>query len=151
MKNRSTSVWKFEGTEYGMNPEEHERRRRIWQLLTQDDRSLREIIEVVADDFDTAPKTVEEDLETIEEWLPELDLLREVPSISLLAKLRQNRQQLHQMAEQAHEQDDLVQERQIRSEINRSLNIERQLSDSELQITRTRSDDELEEFMRDLS
>lgn len=120
-----------------MDPEVHERRRRIWRLLVEDDLALGEIIETVADDFDTAPETIEEDLETIDDWLPELDLLREVPGIALLAEVRQNRQRLHQMAEQAHEQDDLTQERKIRSEINRSLNIERQLSNSDLKITRT--------------
>ncbi|WP_336361944.1 hypothetical protein [Halalkalicoccus salilacus] len=118
-----------------MDPEVHERRRRIWRLLVEDDLALGEIIETVADDFDTAPETIEEDLETIDDWLPELDLLREVPGIALLAEVRQNRQRLHQMAEQAHEQDDLTQERKIRSEINRSLNIERQLGNSDLKIT----------------
>lgn len=129
-----------------MDPEVHERRRRIWRLLVEDDLALGEIIETVADDFDTAPETIEEDLETIDDWLPELDLLREVPGVALLAEVRQNRQRLHQMAEQAHEQDDLTQERKIRSEINRSLNIERQLSNSDLKITRTPSP-EFEELL----
>lgn len=131
-----------------MDPEVHERRRRIWRLLVEDDLALGEIIETVADDFDTAPETIEEDLETIDDWLPELDLLREVPGIALLAEVRQNRQRLHQMAEQAHEQDDLTQERKIRSEINRSLNIERQLSNSDLTITRTPSPG-IEEILED--
>lgn len=132
-----------------MDPEVHERRRRIWRLLVEDDLALGEIIETVADDFDTAPETIEEDLETIDDWLPELDLLREVPGIALLAEVRQNRQRLHQMAEQAHEQDDLTQERKIRSEINRSLNIERQLSNSDLTITRTPSPG-VEEMLEDI-
>ena len=123
-----------------MDPEEHERRRRIWQLLVEDDLSLGEIIETVADDFDTDPETVEADLETIDDWLPELDLLRDIPGIALLAEIRQNRQRLHQMAERARDQDDLVQERKIRSEINRSLNIERQLGTSDMQTTRTSTD-----------
>lgn len=121
----------------GMEPEVHERRQRIWRLLVEDDLSFREIIETVADDFETTPETIEEDLQTIDDWLPELDLLREVPGIALLAEVRQNRRRLHRMAEQAHDQDDLVQERKIRSEINRSLNIERQLGNSDLEITHT--------------
>ena len=120
-----------------MDPEVHKRRRQIWRLLVEDALALGEIIETVADDFDTAPETIEEDLETINNWLPELDLLREVLGVALLAEVRRNRQRLHQMAEQAHEQDDLVQERKIRSEINRSLNIERQLGNSSFGITRT--------------
>lgn len=132
-----------------MDPEVHKRRRQIWRLLVEDDLALGEIIETVADDFDTAPETIEEDLETIDDWLPELDLLREVPGIALLAEVRQNRQRLHQMAEQAHEQDDLTQERKIRSEINRSLNIERQLSNSDLTITRTPSPG-VEEMLEDI-
>lgn len=53
------------------------------------------------------------------------------------------------MAEQAHKQDDLAQERTIRSEINRSLNIERQLGNSDLEITHT-PPQELEDFLDEL-
>jgi predicted DNA-binding protein YlxM (UPF0122 family) len=132
-----------------MDPEVHERRRRIWRLLVEDDLSLNEIIETVIEDFETTPETIEEDLESLGEWLPELDLLREVPGIALLAEIRQNRQRLHQMAERADEQEDLVQERKIRSEINRSLNIERQLANSKLQTIRTPSPG-IEDMLEDI-
>lgn len=132
-----------------MEPETHERRRRIWELLVQEDHSVPELIETVAEEFNTAPDTVEEEVETIDDWLHELDLLRRVSGISLLAELQQNRQQLHQMARQARDEEDLVQERKIRAEINRSLNIERQLNEDSTKIRHIERD--FNDLMDDLS
>lgn len=128
-----------------MNPEKHERRQRIWELIVRDDRVLTDIIATITEEFNVSTETVEDDIDTIDEWLPELDLLREVQGISLLAELRQNRQRLHQMADEAHNQGESTQERQIRAEINRSLNLERQLSNSSIQITKQK--DAMEEFL----
>lgn len=100
-----------------------------------EDPALTEVIETITDEFDTSRETVEADLNSIDEWLPKLDLFREVQGVSLLAELRQNRQRLYEMAEEARDQDELVEERKIRAEINRSLNMERHLNDSSLNTT----------------
>lgn len=126
-----------------MRAEDHERRQRIWELLVYEDPALREVIETITDEFDTSRETVEDDLNSIDEWLPKLDLFREVQGVSLLAELRQNRQRLYEMAEEARDQDELVEERKIRAEINRSLNMERHLSDSSLNTTPMNEVDEM--------
>lgn len=118
-----------------MKAEDHERRRRIWELLVYEDPALTDVIKTITEEFETSKQTVEADLDSIDEWLPKLDLFREVQGVALLAELRQNRQRLYEMAGEARDDDELVEERKIRAEINRSLNMERYLSDSSLNTT----------------
>lgn len=118
-----------------MKAEDHERRRRIWELLVYEDSALTDVIETITEEFETSRETVEADVDSIDEWLPKLDLFRQVPGVALLAELRQNRQRLYEMAEEARDDEELVEERKIRAEINRSLNMERHLSDSSLNTT----------------
>lgn len=117
-----------------MNTEDRERRQRIWELLTYEDHTYSEVIETVADEFEEDEETVEEDIQDIEKWLPKLDVFRDVQGIALLAELRRNRRKLHRMAEAVHEQEEYAEERKIRSEINRSINMERYLADSTLSV-----------------
>lgn len=126
-----------------MRAEDHERRQRIWELLVYEDPALTDVIETITDEFETSRETVEADLNSIDEWLPKLDLFREVQGVALLAELRQNRQRLYEMAAEARDDDELVQERKIRAEINRSLNMERHLTDSSLNTAPTDEVDEL--------
>ncbi|MFC7008526.1 hypothetical protein [Halalkalicoccus salilacus] len=118
-----------------MKAEDHERRRRIWELLVYEDPALTDVIKTITEEFETSKQTVEADLDSIDEWLPKLDLFRQVQGVALLAELRQNRQRLYEMAGEARDDDELVEERKIRAEINRSLNMERYLSDSSLNTT----------------
>lgn len=118
-----------------MKAEDHERRRRIWELLVYEDPALTDVIKTITEEFETSRETVEADLDSIDEWLPKLDLFRQVQGVALLAELRQNRQRLYEMAGEARDDDELVEERKIRAEINRSLNMERYLSDSSLNTT----------------
>lgn len=119
-----------------MNTEERERRQRIWELLTYEDHTYTEVIETVADEFEEDEETVEADIQNIGEWLPRLDVFRDVQGIALLAELRENRRKLHQMAETVHEREEYTEERKIRSEINRSINMERYLADSTLRVAK---------------
>lgn len=61
--------------------------------------------------FDVDEETLQDDVDTIDEWLPRLDITRDVGGISLLAEVRSNRQELHQLADQAREPDEWVEER----------------------------------------
>lgn len=117
-----------------MNAEDRERRQRIRELLTYEDYTYSEVIETVADEFEEDEETIEDEIQNIKKWLPKLDVFRDVQGITLLAELRENRRRLHQMAEAVHEQEEFVEERKIRSEINRSINMERYLADSTLTV-----------------
>lgn len=117
-----------------MNTEDHERRQRIWELLTYEDHTYSEVIETVADEFGEDEERVEKEIENIGKWLHKLDVFRDAPGITLLAELRENRRRLHQMAKTVHEQEEFVEERKIRSEINRSINMERHLANSTLTV-----------------
>ncbi|ADJ13938.1 PqqD family peptide modification chaperone [Halalkalicoccus jeotgali] len=125
-----------------MNTEERERRQRIWKLLTYEDQTYTEVVETVADEFEVDPDTVEEDIKNIDKWLYKLDVYRDVQGISLLAELRDNRRRLHQLAEILDEQGEFAEERKIRAEINRSINMERHLADSTLAVRRVSLEDE---------
>lgn len=41
-----------------MNPEKHERRQRIWELIVRDDRVLTDIIAVITEEFNVSTETV---------------------------------------------------------------------------------------------
>jgi hypothetical protein len=73
-----------------MNAEEYERRQRIWEVLTYEDLTYTEILETVANEFEVNEKTVEDDIQKVHMWLPELDILRDVQGMSLLAELRES-------------------------------------------------------------
>ena len=109
-----------------------------------------DVISEIAADFDVDEATVAEDIASIDEWLPELDTFHEGSGIALLVELRANRQQLHQLADQARDDEDLTQERKVREEINRSINFERQLHDASLKTRPSHSgiDDLLKEMDR---
>lgn len=94
------------------------------------------MIETVADEFEEDEETVEADIQNIGQWLHRLDVFRHVQGIALLAELRENRRKLHQMAETVHEREGYTEERKIRSEINRSINMERHLADSTLRVAK---------------
>lgn len=49
----------------------------------------------------------------------------------MLAEGRANRQQLHQLAGQARDAGDRTEERKVREELNRSLNLERRLREGD--------------------
>ncbi|MFC6905853.1 hypothetical protein [Halalkalicoccus tibetensis] len=69
-----------------MKLEEHERRRRIRELLIYEDTTPFRIVETIAGEFDVSDETVENDFKTVDDWIPKLDLLREVQGMSLLAR-----------------------------------------------------------------
>lgn len=131
-----------------MNTKDHERRQRIWELLTYEGHTYSEVIETVADEFGEDEETVEEEIENVRKWLPKLDVFRDTPGITLLAELRENRRRLHQMAKTAHEQEEFAEELKIRSEINRSINMERYLADSTLTVTK--KSHEYEDLLNDM-
>lgn len=85
--------------------------------------------------------TVEDDIQNVHRWLPKLDIFRDVQGVSLLAELRENRRRLYQMVETACDQE-FPDELKIRSEINRSINMERHMADSSMGVIRRSSKDE---------
>lgn len=131
-----------------MDDNERTRRQALWErhLLMGEPRET--VITELTAEYDVDEATVEDDLETITEWLPKLDPLRDAGGISALAELRANRQQLHQLAQQAREEGDITEERKIREEINDSLNLERRLRESSTDVVRTDSEIDLAELMK---
>ena len=132
-----------------MTPEERARRQQLWQRHLKNGEDRETVIADLAAEFEVAEQTLEEDLDTIDEWLPRLDVLRNVGGISLLAELRANRQHLHQLADDARDADDLTEERKVREEINRSLNLERRMREGPVTTTKSDATLELEELQGD--
>lgn len=129
-----------------MKPTPHSRREELWKRYVLFGEPREEVVADVAADFDVTPETIADDLQGIDAWLPELDVRRDVTGISLLAELRVNRQRLHQLAHDANSEEDITAERQIREEINRSLDLERRLLEGSV----TTQIDELDQLMSEL-
>ena len=115
-----------------MTASDRDRRTRLWERYVLRGEPREEVIADLTTEFDADEATIMEDIDSIDEWLPELDVYHEASGMALLVELRANRQQLHQLADQARDDDDLTQERKVREEINRSINFERQLHDASL-------------------
>ena len=133
-----------------MTPTERARRTRIWERYILRGESREEVVSEIAAEFDVDEATVHEDLTSITHWLPRLDELRDMSGIALFMELRANRQQLHQLADQARDTGELTQERKVREEINRSINFERQLLDSDLKTELTTSEKTVGEMLEDV-
>lgn len=115
-----------------MTEPEHARRTRLWERYVLRGEPRKDVVPEIAAEFDVEEATIAEDIASIDEWLPELDVFHEASGIALLVELRVNRQQLQQLADRARDDDDMTQERKIREEINRSINFERQLHEASL-------------------
>ncbi|ADB60143.1 hypothetical protein Htur_1253 [Haloterrigena turkmenica DSM 5511] len=132
-----------------MTPSERARRTRLWERYVLRGEPHEEVVSEVAAEFDVDEKTIREDLTSISHWLPRLDEFRDMSGVALLMELRANRQQLHQLADQARDAEDITQERKIREEINRAVNFERQLLDSDLKTGLTTGGKTVGEMMDD--
>lgn len=130
-----------------MTSSEHTRRTRLWERYVLRGEPREEVIAEITAEFDVEEATVAEDIASVAEWLPELDVFHEASGIALLVELRTNRQQLHQLADQARDDEDLTQERKVREEINRSINFERQLHDASIKTKPARGVDKFVEEM----
>ena len=131
-----------------MPSSEHARRKRLWERYILRGEPYEEVIPEIAAEFDVDEETIDEDLATISDWLQELELFRDEGGIALVVELRANRQQLHQLADLARDEEDLTEERQIREEINRSINLERRLHEASLKTKPPSS--EMERLMDEL-
>ncbi|MDS0475683.1 hypothetical protein [Natrinema sp. 1APR25-10V2] len=124
---------------------EQTRRTQIWERYVLRGEPRETVVAEVAADLDVDEATIREDLDSIRTWLPDLDEFRDIGGIALVVELRANRQQLHQLADEARDDEDITEERKIRQEINRSINVERQLHDT---LPKTKATG-MEEFMKD--
>lgn len=124
------------------------RRRRLWERYLLRGEPREEVVPELATEFDVAEETIEDDIATVADWIADLDLVRAEDGLTLIAELRANRQHLNQLADMARDEGELTEERKVREEINRSINIERQLHDASLKTTPATS--ELNKFLDDL-
>lgn len=129
-----------------MPSSERARRTRLWERYILRGEPRETVVPEIAAEFDVDEATVAEDIATITDWLPRLDESRDISGIALLQELRANRQQLHQLADRARDDEDLTQERKIREEINRSINFERQLHEGDLKTALSADDKTIDEL-----
>ena len=106
-----------------------ERRRELWRLIYLEGQSDAEVVERLAEQYDVPEETIQEDLETVAEWLPDFELPDKVDHFSLRQELRENRKRLHAMAQAAQEQGQLELELKIRREIRREVNTDMTLAE----------------------
>ena len=110
-----------------MKTDEHDRRRKTWELFFLDGAQKSEVIRQVADEFGVKEETVKEDFEQMEDWLPELNQSGRVVELSMLLELQRTRQRLREMAAEAQEEDDLKLELSIRKEILSAIKLDERL------------------------
>ncbi len=129
-----------------MTPSDRARRTRIWERFILRGEPREEVVTEIAAEFDVDEATIHEDFESITHWLPRLDEFRDMSGFALLLEFRANRQQLQQLADQARDDEDITQERKIRKEINRALNFERRLLESDIKTALSGTDKTIDEL-----
>lgn len=110
-----------------MQTDEHDRRRKTWELFFLESDQKSEVIRKVVDEFGVTEETVKEDFEQMEDWLPKLNQSGRVEELSMLLELQRTRQRLREMAAEAQEQNDLKLELSIRKEILSAIKLDERL------------------------
>jgi len=112
-----------------MRSETRDRRKKTWELLQIEGLSEEEAVTTVAEEHDVSESTVSEDIRNMEEWLPEISRSAREAELSLLYELEENRQRLHEMADEARDNDDLSMELKIRRSIVNTIKLGGQLNE----------------------
>ena len=112
-----------------MRSETRDRRKKTWELLQIEGLSEEEAVATVAEEHDVSESTVSEDIRNMEEWLPEISRSAREAELSLLYELEENRQRLHEMADEARDNDDLSVELKIRRSIVNTIKLGGQLNE----------------------
>lgn len=112
-----------------MRSETRDRRKKTWELLRIEGLSEEEAVTTVAEEHDVSESTVSEDIRNMEEWLPEISRSAREAELSLLYELEENRQRLHEMADEARDNDDLSVELKIRRSIVNTIKLGGQLNE----------------------
>lgn len=130
-----------------MRPETRDRRKTTWKLLEVDGISEAEATSTITAEYDVAESTVREDINTMEEWLPEMSRSARVAELSLVYEVEETRQRLYEMAEEAQDNGDFDMELKIQQRIIDTIKLSNRLRDD---IDRDpREETLLDEMMKD--
>lgn len=106
------------------------RRRETWEMLIVKGYDYRRVCDTLADRYDVVPKTIEKDIQRMDDWLPRLIHYDDDDGTSRLLELQANRQRLHQMATEARQDNERMDELKVRRHIDQNISTEVELAQS---------------------
>lgn len=90
----------------------------------------RRVVDTLADRYGVAPATIETDIHRMDDWLPRLTFYDDDDGLSRILELQVNRQRLQKMATEARKEGKPRLELKIRNRIERSVELEIEVSQS---------------------
>lgn len=113
-----------------MSAELRERREETWERLIVQGEGYTTVVAEVSERYDVSRAAIEKDIQRMDNWLPKLDQLALDSGLSRIRELRQNRQRLQRMAAEAADGDDERLEMKLRRLLNKSIELDIDLSQS---------------------
>jgi hypothetical protein len=113
-----------------MREELQKRRDETFEMLVIKGYDYRRVTDTLAERYDVATKTIESDINRMNEWLPRLAWYDDDDGAGRLRELHKNRQRMHQMATEARKDGDVNLELKIRRQIDSAVETEVELAQS---------------------
>jgi hypothetical protein len=112
--------------------QEHLRKRRdeTFEMLVVKGYDYSRVVSTLADRYDVAESTIKTDINRMSDWLPHLSHYDDDNGQGKLRELQKNRQRLHQLATEARQDDERLEELKIRRRIDKSVSLEVDLAQS---------------------
>jgi hypothetical protein len=112
--------------------QEHLRKRRdeTFEMLVVKGYDYARVVTTLADRYDVAESTIKSDINRMSDWLPHLSHYDDDNGQGKLRELQKNRQRLHQLATEARQDDERLEELKIRRRIDKSVSLEVDLAQS---------------------
>nr|ADE29158.1 hypothetical protein [uncultured virus] len=113
-----------------MQEELRKRRDETFEMLVVKGYDYSRVVTTLADRYDVVPSTIETDINRMSDWLPHLSHYDDDNGQGKLRELQKNRQRLHQLATEARQDGERLEELKIRRHIDKSVETETELAQS---------------------
>jgi len=113
-----------------MKEELRKRRDETFEMLVVKGYDYSRVVTTLAERYDVTPSTIKTDINRMSDWLPRLSHYDADNGQGKLRELQKNRQRLHQLATEARQDDDRLEELKIRRHIDKSVQTEVELAQS---------------------
>lgn len=113
-----------------MRPDLRERRKETWNRLIVQGFPYRQVCDHLGEKYDVTPNAIEKDISRMDDWIGDLIAVDDVSGYSRLMEIRQNRQRLQRMADEARRETDRDEELRIRRMIDKAVQLDVMISQS---------------------
>lgn len=113
-----------------MDEELRERRAETWRLLIVQGRSYGDVVEHIAAKYDVSESGVRTDISRMGDWVPKLSRIDDEAGHSRVRELRDARQRLQRMAEEAKKDGNFSREERLIGQITKNIQLDVSLCQS---------------------